>query len=693
MITLITYHPASVFYAGKGVGGPSRDSLLRFLKEDVQRVYTLTLPKREESSPQGVLAPPLEEGFSPQRLVALDTEFNPEEKTLTTVGLSDGKHAMAYEDLWEVGRPPEGRTLPLLDKAEHLIGHNIAEDVALLWEYGLLPKREGFVTGESLRDSLLLAKSAFEDRPSYGLEGLLSALFTVEAWKTPTAEKPFAQWTPAERKERCRLDAWAAWHVARHEWQGDTPLRRFTHRIAQVLHRMALAGAILDLEDLAAAQAEVATAVETLRSRLAGVAQHVGMAEIALHNDHAIRTLLYEKLGCPVRFYTEKTGLPAVTREALADAAESAPPGVRRAIEMLQEYNRWEKIQSTYTLPLSTLVTPVGRLDEHIVGWLPFNIHPYGARTGRRSSSRPNSQNWPMRVRRLVRSRWEGGRILECDYKKLEPVILAWLAKSERLLQYFTTGGGYLDVARTLFHTEVAQGTLEYRAVKSIVLGVHYDMRTPEMAHQLWANGIRFSADYEGHATETDRLRRRYLAEFPEISQYMARQREEAQTTGKVVTPVGRVRHVGVLGGKRAFNQAINTPVQSTAGDITGSALIDIEQAILAEAGVSYVAWYDQLIRNRRAYVRARGEARTWDLTAPLHACKLQIEPRVPMLFNEVHDATLVDLPPEWVSRGTELVVESMRRVPTLRGLCPTLRRIPLDVEVTCAPRWGGTGG
>lgn len=268
---------------------------------------------------------------------------------------------------------------------------------------------------------------------------------------------------------------------------------------------------------------------------------------------------------------------------------------------------------------------------------------------------------------------------MECDYRKLEPVIIAWLCKSQKLLDFFVKGGGYIDIAKELFKTEVKEGTLLYRGVKSVVLGVHYDMQTPLMAEELWTkNGIRFSADYQEHVRLTDDLRKRYLAAFPEIAIYFSGKWEFLDTNGYVESPTGRRRRLGENPGKHERNQAINFPVQSCASDVTGAALVDVESAILRECGVSLVDWYDTLLAARRYY-----------LTNDASCGTLIPQYEIPVLFNEVHDALLLDLPPGWEKRGTELVVETMRAVPSLRKFCSELKNMPLNVDVKLGPRWG----
>ncbi|MCI0559389.1 MAG: DNA polymerase, partial [Nitrososphaera sp.] len=204
-----------------------------------------------------------------------------------------------------------------------------------------------------------------------------------------------------------------------------------------------------------------------------------------------------------------------------------------------------------------------------------------------------------------------------------------------------------------------------------------------EMAYQLWTKNIRFNANYDLHWEETDRLRTLYLATFPRIGEYMERRRQEARRTGCVVTPTGRVRRVGgSFVDKHVLNQAINTPVQSTAGDITGAAILGIEAEFLRAFNCGLVDWYDTLIRQRRKLLTIKENG-------GIMGAVMELDYRMPVLINEVHDALLVDAPPEYERRATEIVVETMRAVPIVRAMAPYLRDLPLDVDVKRGTTWG----
>ena len=730
MKVLCTYHPASILHP-RPVGnvGPTKESLLRAIQDDIARAAGGNVKS---------IVPPLP-GPLGGLVVGVDTEYPNGEMTTVAVATNEGMLVWdngstrkkcacgqdTYDTPWfacyacrnaderiflttepkrdilvteegkeakkgkkqvkevksgaltspaEVGviLVPQEVIGKILKNADVLIGHSMAEDVRFLWEAGLIPKEEKYLTGKALVDTLLVAKMAYEGRTSYKLEDLLAEFYTVEGWKRETRGKKPWDWTPEERARRCQLDAWATYMVAKSEWaKVDRKLYGFTVRYAMTLHRMTLAGSIVDKTTYHNIAQSVENQRNNLLDKLKKAGALLGKGNFDPSNDHHLRAVLYDTLAIPITSRTPKAKLPSVDRATLESLVECNRGGTKGFLEALVEFSKVDKLYTTYTEGLNSLI----HWGEDR-GWLPFNFITLGARTGRRSSVNPNSQNWPVAMRQMVRSRYPGGLIMEFDYAKLEPRIIGYLAKCDKLLSYFTVGGGYLDVARELFRTEVKAGTPLYVAVKSIVLGVHYGMQTDLMAEELWQEGIRFG-NWEVHWAETDRIRNLYLQTFPEIEQYMARCEHDLATTGTVTGPTGRTLHLGG-DGKHSKNQAINGPIQGTASDITGSALIDVETALLLELGISLPDWFDLLCEARRNF-----------LTTAENGGIMRSQWEVPVLFNEVHDSLVLDVPKGEIDKTRELCVAVMRGVPTIRGMVPYLKDLPLDVDVKIGPTWG----
>lgn len=654
----VTYHPAAVLRGAT--------HLRKEILNDLKRSWEMVPHPVERTPSHGCLG--------------VDTEYAAN-GDLLTIGFADDLSAIALDK----GLDPEwlSQAQSVLTTATTLVGHSLPGDIEQLAR-ARLPLKSTWITGEKCQDSLLLSRMANENRLSYELETLLLSSTTVEPWKHESAallqkHRDMSLISPGIRSKRCRLDAWASRKIAKDEYKNlDPDLVRFTTRVAFTLHRLSMAGACVDLprfqEMAGAVNLEAAKYSDLLRR----AATSTGMADFSPNNDNHIRALLYDKLELPVLSRTGKTHAPSVSKLTLKQLDHPVA-------KLLLEYSTWDKIKSVSVDGLSKLITSVGLNDAgEPRGLLEFHFNPLGARTGRRSSSKPNSQNWQKSVRRIVCSRWTGGFVGEFDYRKLEPRLIAWLAKDEKLLAAFTGGRGYVDIAHELLGYTVEDGTPEYRAVKCIVLGVHYNMQTRKMAGDLWNLGVKFSADYESHEKETDRLRRLYLRRYAGLGHYMEGQESLLLRNNSVSSLLGRLRRLPLVDGTytkgygHMLNQSINFPVQSLASDITGSALVDVEAALLDFYDIDYIEFFNLLIEYRRK-----------SLTATPNCAIILPELPISLLFNEVHDSLLLDIHPDYKKEHTELMVETMRAVPTLRKLAPTFS-CPLDVDVKVGSHWGG---
>lgn len=534
---------------------------------------------------------------------------------------------------------------------------------------------------------------------AYELETLLLNHVATEPWKHETKAydqktieidgKPHrvrnvdaTRWPAEPRKKRCRLDAWASYTLARllyPKLRHQRPLVTFTHRIASLLSRVSLTGAIIDLNRFEAMGSSLESGLAMTRDQLGKAAITAGKTSFSPTNDDDLRSLLYDHLGLPVLARTGKRKLPSVDQNTLKQLDHPT-------VATLLAFNKADKTFSVNVTGLRALLHPCGQIDTHPVAWLPFRINPLGAKTGRRSSSDPNSQNWPPAVRSIVRSRWPGGTIADLDYRKLEPRLFGWVAKDDKLFSFFTKGRGYIDVAAELFGAEVKEGSPRYKAVKSIVLAVHYNRKPKGMAESLRNTGIMFSPDWDEHLRETTRIRRLYLDRFRGIARYIEDRETELLRYGYVTALAGGVRHLPVPDGTRTpgyhrlLNQAINYPIQRLASDVTGSAMLDAEAEIVRlEYGGSYVQYLEALVRAKRLLLT----------TNPLCSIMYPIEHAV--LFNEVHDSLVTDLFPPTSKRDLSIFVDSMRAVKSLRRLCPAFT-MALDVDVKIGPFWGQKG-
>ncbi|MDR7528659.1 MAG: DNA polymerase [Armatimonadota bacterium] len=621
-----TYHPAAGLWSGRvDYDGAILADLARALQGAAS-----TEPCWTEGAPDGPVW-------------AVDTEWAGD-GTLLTWAATDGAHVLA----WDASDGP-GVT-PTVEPRRVWVYYG-AEDVLRLTALGLIPGHA------EISDLWWLVRLVDPRRPSYTLESLAVDRLGLAPWKWRTPGADAAAWDPGERRRRCMLDSWVTWHLAKlYAREADTEAptyARFLLAYGPAYWRLAWAGMYLvGLDDeRRRLAAERARAEAELRA--------LGLPDLT---PRAVRAWLYETLGLAPERYTP-AGLPSVDRRARVSLRYRATEEQRAALE---RYEAWA--QAVKALQLAEGAYRASRpSDDPSVVWTGAVLRPLGTATGRRAAGGDvNTQNWPKWLRTCVRSRWPGGAILSCDYVQLEPRILAALCGSPRLRAHFgPSGEGYVGLARELWGRGVEKGSLRYRAAKAIILGCHYGMGPRRMADELWATGLPLAQDREAHERIARRAWRKYHELVPELDGWIQQCATEAARAGSV--PVLTGRRVAV--GREEAQQAANAPVQGLASDITAAALLDVEQALLDRAGLSLREWSEALREHA-----VTGSARAL--------------PRVPVVINEVHDALVVDCPPEARAWVAEVVPEVMRQVPSLRARWPETSRVPLDVDPVLSEHW-----
>ncbi len=606
----------------------------------------------------------------------VDTEYD-KEGELLTLGFANTSITAGIEWATPGSKAISSRALR---ETAWLVGHNIPGDIDQLLKNNL-PVKEEWLQGRKIIDTFVLAKLEDENKPrgSYGLEQLMLTNYNVQPWKAET-DKKFAEtedardWTPEEREARCSKDAWATFMLAKklypkiaHDRQTKI-LVETLHRISMTLYRIGLAGAKVDTIYLSEFATKNAMQVAELEERL--------RVEVLKHSwdkdepfcptkDDDIRHLLFDLLWLqPI--HKTANGLPAVDKTSLKQYEKNYP----QLITPLLEFNKAQKLDSGYRDTASYL-------DEH--GFLHMWINQLGARTGRRSSGggiegTPSSKNWQNATpaaKGMIVSRFPGGKIGAFDYQSLEPVLAAWVAQDGKLFDFFYNGRGYLDVAKDALGLDIDKKSPQYRAVKSMTLGIFYNMQARLMAKNLWlgvgmAEPYRFSADYDEHVEITGEHRQKIVGSFKGLQRYWERQKLALAQDGYITAPDGFIRHLPHHGEKtpkywKLVNQAINFPIQHLASMVTGCAMVDCEQAMLKRARWTYSDWQ--------------------------HWLKTPGEVYLPTLINEVHDELTWDIP-EGCEEETELILTTMASPPSLRKLIPDFD-ISLKIEAKITDRWG----
>ena len=428
----------------------------------------------------------------------------------------------------------------------------------------------------------------------------------------------------------------------------DRLFREVELPLIAVLARMEAVGVSLDLDALAALDAEFGGEIDRLEQAIYADVGH----EFNLGSPKQLEQVLFFELNLPKGRRT-KTGYS--TDATVLEELRPAHP----MIDKLLEWRVYTKLRSTYVQALPALIAGDGRLHT--------TFHQAVAATGRLSSSDPNLQNIPIRtpLGRRIRRAFVAGRsdltLLAADYSQIELRILAHVSGDEHLRDAFARQADiHRETAARVLHKEPAEVTADERSMAKMVnFGIAYGMSDFGLSTRA---GI--------SRQEAQEFINSYFATYSGISYYMLHIKEAARTRGFVTTLLGRKRSIPELEARnpslRAAGErmAINMPIQGTAADIIKIAMIRLAARLRDEG------------------FRAR-------------------------MLLQVHDELLLEVPRDEVARLAPVVRETMESAMPLdvpltvdvkvgddwEGMTPLTREDAVRAEAAEAPELAGAGG
>lgn len=244
-----------------------------------------------------------------------------------------------------------------------------------------------------------------------------------------------------------------------------------------------------------------------------------------------------------------------------------------------------------------------------------------------------------------------GWTFVEADFSQIELRLAAFLADETTMKHIYATGGDiHSTTASRVSGIPIAQLTKEQRkSGKPINFGFLYGMSWRKFIETAFNNyNILFSE------TEAQGARITYFELYPKLLPWHAKQRRLVNKYGRVVSPLGRIRHLpdiyspdpGVRA--EAERQAINSPVQGFGSDLAVIAMIHINQK-LRDLG--------------------------WENYA--HCLGL------------VHDAINFEIRNDYVSRIAPIIKETMEDMDHLYKQFGTVVDIPIVADVALGAWWG----
>jgi DNA polymerase I len=211
-----------------------------------------------------------------------------------------------------------------------------------------------------------------------------------------------------------------------------------------------------------------------------------------------------------------------------------------------------------------------------IVGGRVFSSFLQVVKTGRMSSSQPNLQNIPPELRRYFVAP-PGRKLLIADYKQIELVTAAVVAREEKLLEAFRRGDDvHALTARAILesdpnregHAVTDEEIKAFRPkAKMVSFGILYGITAQGLA---WRIGSTFGVSPTKE--EAQRMIDRFLETYPALKQWYLEERRKANAgDDHTRTLSGRLRLLDIeyrFGGWRSqYRLRLNTPIQGSAGD------------------------------------------------------------------------------------------------------------------------------
>jgi len=200
-------------------------------------------------------------------------------------------------------------------------------------------------------------------------------------------------------------------------------------------------------------------------------------------------------------------------------------------------------------------------------GKLHVRLVQHRTSTGRLASDSPNLQNMPrgntFPIKRVFKSRWEGGKIIEADFAQLEFRTAAFLGEDELAKSEINTG---FDV-----HSYTAK----------VISDAGQKTSRQEAKEHTFAP--LFGATGYGKSTAEETYYKQFIHKYEGIGYWHKQLANEVMSTGMVTTPTGR--QFAFPDAKRRSNGGItyftavkNYPVQSVSTDIVQLTLLLVEE-------------------------------------------------------------------------------------------------------------------
>ena len=461
-----------------------------------------------------------------------------------------------------------------VDALKKLLKHQIVGQ-NLKFDFSLLCNQYGFKEILPYADTMIMAWLS-DPGSKVGLDTLAKKFFKYEM-------KPFKEMVKKGEDFSAVAIEDATFYAAEDAWmtyllygaiKKKMELGSLTHLLKEaknveypfinVLMRMERLGIKINPDKLETLQVILSADLATLTSDIYALCG----TEFNIKSPKQLGDILFQSLGL-------KGGKKTKTGYSTNEAVLSSLLGEHPVIEKILEYREYQKILSTYVVPLLKLANA----DDDSRIYTSFG--QTGTATGRLSSRDPNLQNIPVRsaLGRSVREAFiakKGYKLVSIDYSQIELRLLAHFSKDAALMEAFNNNVDiHLATAIKLFGEEESKEKRSF--AKSVNFGLLYGMGPKKLSDEL---GIS-----TGEAKE---IIMNYFASFPTVKNFLEGIQERVKIDGYVETILKRRRlfdYESANGMQKAafMRESVNTVFQGSSADLIKLSMNQIDSMIQDE--------------------------------------------------------------------------------------------------------------
>lgn len=301
-----------------------------------------------------------------------------------------------------------------------------------------------------------------------------------------------------------------------------------------------------------------------------------------------LRWLLFDHLGLPVIARGKKKDDGSEGDPSVAEAVMMELKGEHPIIERLMERSKWQKYCSAFISAYEELVDENGfihttfKLHGTVTGRLSSGKDDEEKITGRKPDRGVNLQQVPRDpfIRGLFGAP-PGYAFVEVDFSQVELRVVAFLSRDRTMLRLYQTGQDiHRATAAWVLGIPASKVDKEARKkAKAVNFGFVYGMGAQKFVSTAFEKyELNFTLD------EARAIRKQFFTQFSGLPRWHARQRRLVNEHARVVSPLGRVRHLPDIRSEEdavrgeAERQAINSPVQSFASDMNLLGMIEVDR-------------------------------------------------------------------------------------------------------------------